>query len=247
MTVDIGERGEQKPVVRGPERQARVKEQLLKKFAEEAFSENAFEADEVLKKFLTRDVLAWGNQLLAEDAAALLRFKDSGDPSAWPTAVEGWPSDASVCEWAGVSCAGSRVTGLDFGYSSSGRGLTYGYKTWLSGDVGLLAGATALEEIDRLEAVGTPRGVHRGDELGHPARVLGSRYGPEPLAALDDADLVRVRVGDVGGFGGALARERDERDGRRGTGLDDGAGLRGESADAAAMGVMLDHLPGLSS
>ena len=69
VTVDIGERGEQKPVVRGPERQARVKEQLLKKFAEEAFSENAFEADEVLKKFLTRDVLAWGNQLLAEDAA----------------------------------------------------------------------------------------------------------------------------------------------------------------------------------
>jgi|TARA_B110000008_G_scaffold84014_1_gene85821 hypothetical protein len=67
------------------------------------------------------------------------------------------------------------------------------------------------------------------------------------LAALDDADLVRVRVGEVGGFGGALARERDERDGRRGTGLDDGAGLRGESADAAAMGVMLDHLPGLSS
>jgi len=67
------------------------------------------------------------------------------------------------------------------------------------------------------------------------------------LAALDDADLVRVRVGEVGGFGGALARERDERDGRRGTGLDDGAGLRGESADAAAMGVMLDRLSGLSS
>ena len=69
MTVDIGERGEQKPVVKGPERQARVKEQLLKKFAEEAFSANAFEADEVLNDFLTRDVLAWGDQLLAEDAA----------------------------------------------------------------------------------------------------------------------------------------------------------------------------------
>ena len=69
VTVDIGERGERKPVVRGPERQARVKEQLRKKFAEEAFSENAFEADEVLNEFLTRDVLAWGDQLLAEDAA----------------------------------------------------------------------------------------------------------------------------------------------------------------------------------
>ena len=69
VTVDIGERGEKKPVVKGPERQARVKEQLLKKFAEEAFSANAFEADEVLNDFLTRDVLAWGDQLLAEDAA----------------------------------------------------------------------------------------------------------------------------------------------------------------------------------
>jgi len=46
-----------------------VKEQLLKKFAEEAFSENAFAADIVLNEFLTRDVLAWGDQLLAEDAA----------------------------------------------------------------------------------------------------------------------------------------------------------------------------------
>ena len=46
-----------------------MKEQLLKKFAEEAFSANAFEADEVLNDFLTRDVLAWGDQLLAEDAA----------------------------------------------------------------------------------------------------------------------------------------------------------------------------------
>ena len=70
MTVDIGERGEKKPVVKGPERQARVKEQLLKKFAEEAFSANAFEADEVLNDFLTRDVLEWGDQLITADAAA---------------------------------------------------------------------------------------------------------------------------------------------------------------------------------
>ena len=36
---------------------------------------------------------------LADDAAALLAFRGSGDPSAWPAAVAGWPSDASVCEW----------------------------------------------------------------------------------------------------------------------------------------------------
>jgi len=47
-----------------------VKEQLLKKFAEEAFSANAFEADEVLNDFLTRDVLEWGDQLITADAAA---------------------------------------------------------------------------------------------------------------------------------------------------------------------------------
>jgi len=127
------------------------------------------------------------------------------------------------------------------------RRVGYGREEIDLGERDRVPGAFALEEIDRVEAVGTPRGVHRGDELCHPARVLGSWYGPEPLSALDDADLVRVRVGEVGGFGGALARERDERDGRRGTGLDDGAGLRGESADAAAMGVMLDRLSGLSS
>ena len=65
-------------------------------------------------------------------------------PQGWSAAESG-----AVCEWAGVSCAGSRATGLDFGYHGSGRGLTSGpTKTWLSGDGGLLAGATALEESD---------------------------------------------------------------------------------------------------
>ena len=84
------------------------------------------------------------------DAAALLRFKASGDPSAWPAEVQGWSAaeSASVCDWAGVTCAGSRVTGLDFGHSSSGRGLTAGDTTWLSGDISLLAELPLLEFLE---------------------------------------------------------------------------------------------------
>eukprot|EP01043_Picozoa_sp_COSAG02_P084587 COSAG02_NODE_22390_length_754_cov_1.042748_2_plen_155_part_01 len=77
-----------------------------------------------------------------EDAAAiLLRFKDSGNATAWPEKVEGWVAEESgtVCEWAGVICHGSRVTGLNLGYTSAGRGLTdRSYKRWLSGDVTIL-------------------------------------------------------------------------------------------------------------
>ena len=47
-----------------------------------------------------------------------------------------------------MECAGSRVTGLAFGWGSRDRGLVhYGDRSWVGGDVGLLAWATALEEI----------------------------------------------------------------------------------------------------
>ena len=72
---------------------------------------------------------------LEDDAATLLRFKESGDPSTWPAAIEGWTagSAASVCDWAGVACTdpldaafrdGERVTVVDFGYYAEGRGLS---------------------------------------------------------------------------------------------------------------------------
>ena len=105
----------------------------------------------------------------------------SGACTAWSAA-----ESAAVCEWAGVSCGGSRVTGLDFGYHSSGRGLTrWSEKTWLSGDVGLLAGATALEEID----------------LGRTS-VSGS---VEPLAALTQLTELYLDGTSVSGSIAALA------------------------------------------
>ena len=142
------------------------------------------------------------------EPAALLAFKASGDPSAWPaspsctgtdggrydetdrtwipmtcdldaatdgtaecplgckTAVvpEGWTAaeSASVCEWAGVECAGARVTGLSMSHWR-------GSMTWLSGDISLLAG---LPELRKINLYGTS--------------VSGS---VEPLAALTHFDL----------------------------------------------------------
>ena len=53
-------------------------------------------------------------------------------PAGWTAA-----DSASVCDWAGVECSGSRVTGLDFGG-----------KTWLTGDISLLADLPLLDFVD---------------------------------------------------------------------------------------------------
>ena len=54
----------------------------------------------------------------------------------------GWNAaeSASVCDWTGVECAGSRVVEIKAEY-------------FLTGDVALLAGVTRLEEIDLEKAL----------------------------------------------------------------------------------------------